>query len=1022
MSSIHSVILACRGRRAPGIGIRILRCKKRFCSAAVFVALLAGMPLVMARGLYEGGQLEAQTLNAALRAFSEQTGLQVIYTAEISEGLMSPGIQHPKTNVEALTQLLSQTALSFKFINHRTVTIFTRVVTDKLVSNPQVPKDVPPKPGRVLVEEVVISGIRYSLARANDIKRHADSVVDVIVAEDIGKFPDTNVAESLQRVTGVSIDRSKGEGRFVSIRGLGPDFVRVTINGRTAPADGVNDPIIENRPTGRAFSFDQLQSEMVSALQVYKSPMASISEGGLGGTVNIVTPRPLDMARTLSIQGAGVYDEFNDGETSPRLSGLYSEKFLDDSVGVVVSAAYFDRGARQDLIDVLGYSSRDFDLNGDTVTDISGDFIGNLRPFIYFDERTRTNFNSTVQWEISDDLALTVDALYTHFDIEENIIGLPFRTDTAIPNATNVEVDGNGTVVRFDSTNSQARSDANDFQIQKDSLILGANLEWVTGALVSKFDISYISNESDDVRKRVAADAVVDLPLSYWADTGSDVPSAVLATPALLNDSNSYGLTFLREDRFYTSDSEFQLKADFEWAVEWGQDFVQIASVDFGLSYQDHEREVDFDRLQVNSPFAGESLTAFARAFPADDFLSSIDGLNTFTDSWATFDVHSVFNHYLGDRLNEIDPAVLANTEAVENDFKVIEENLAAYAQLNFDGEAGETPYRGNVGLRIVRTNQTSLGNLVPIISVDQPTETTVFGELSGIKVKNDYTEILPSANIVFDLTDSYVLRAAVGKVMTRPVLQDLAPGLTKFNPSTAILVKGNPNLKPFIAWQAEISGEWYFDEDAIFSTGFFWKSVDSFINPVTTVAPFVNPNGQSTVDLAGTPLILNTTLPVNEEGATITGFELNFSNQFDSLPAPFDGFGASLNYTFVSSDAAFVNPASGATFDIPGLSRDTFNAVMFYEKGPFSGRVAYNRRSSFLERVAGFSANPEFVDAYSQWDAGMSWDINDRFTLTLEGINITESNVRKYSSVGERMRSVNATGRRFQLGFRALL
>ncbi len=876
------------------------------------------------------------------------------------------------------------------------------------------------KESQYVLEEVQVTGIRRSMEKANDMKRESGGVMDAIAAEDIGKFPDTNVAESLQRITGVAIDRNKGEGRFVSIRGLGPDFVRVTVNGRTAPADGVNDPIIENRPTGRAFSFDQLQSEMVSALQVYKSPMASISEGGLGGTVNIVTPRPLNMDRTLSIQGAGVYDEFNDGEISPRISGLYSEKFLDDTVGIVVSAAYFDRGARQDLIDVLGYSSRDFDLNGDTVTDVTGDFIGNLRPFIYFDERTRTNFNTTIQWEISDDLELTVDALYTNFDIEESIIGMPFRTGTAIPNATNVEVDGNGTVVRFDSTNSQARSDANDFQIQKDSLVLGANLEWVTGALISKLDVSYISNESDDVRKRVAADAVVDIPFSYWVDSGSAVPSTTLGTPGLLNDPDTYGLTFLREDRFYTSDEEFQLKADFELDVDWDVSFSRIVSVDFGLSYQDHEREVDFDRLQINSPFAGESLSAFSRSFPTGDFLDSIDGLSTFTNSWATFDVNSVFNHYLNERRGEIDPAVLANTEAAENDFTVSEENQAAYVQLNFEGEAGETPFRGNVGVRVVRTNQTSSGNLVPIISVDQPTETAVFGELSGIKVKNDYTEILPSANIAFDLTDSYVLRAAVGKVMTRPVLQDLAPGVTKFNPSTAILVKGNPNLKPFVAWQAEISGEWYFDDDAIFSTGFFWKSVDSFINPVTTVAPFVNPNGQPTVDLAGTPLILNTTLPINEDGAVINGFEVNFSNQFDSLPAPFDGFGTSLNYTFVSSDAEFVNPASGATFDIPGLSRDTFNAVVFYEKGPFSGRVAYNRRSSFLERVAGFSANPEFVDAYSQWDASMSWDIDDRYTVTLEGINLTESNVRKYSSIEERMRYVNATGRRFQVGFRA--
>ena len=878
------------------------------------------------------------------------------------------------------------------------------------------------------LEEVIVYGsYSQSLANSNELKRNADSVIDAISAEDLGKFPDTNVAESLQRITGLSIDRNKGEGRYVTIRGLGPNFVRVTVNGRTAPATGENTPTTESRPTQRAFSFDQVQSEMVSRLEVYKSPLASVTEGGLGGTVNIVTPKPLELDQTIKLSAFGAYEELSD-EITPRVSGLFSDKYLDDSLGFLFAASYFDRSIREDNIDVTGYAPVSLDFDGDGTNELTGvDITRNLRTFLQEEERERINVNSTIQWRFNEDMDLTFDFMYTRFDSNELITGAPFRTGVAraagaINSAT---LGSNNTVVTFDSTRSGFRSDANQFDVVKESFLFGGNLIWEKDKLTSNIDFSYVENDSADRRKRVAADpaAVTDFPLAFDFSS-SFIPETTISVPAILNDPSRFALNFLRDDRFASNDSELQIKGDFELLTEFNMLSNDITSIEFGVNYQDHEREVDFDRIQANAGnFAaggGSSLVAFANEFPVDNFLTGFD--TTFPTSWVTWDIDAAFQHFFMDRRNEIDPARLdpSRIEAAENDFLIEEENIAGYIQANFEGSFGNVPYRGNAGVRVAHTTQTSFGNIVPILRFDQPTETATFGTLTEAVVENSYTEVLPTFNLAFDISDDFVFRMGGGKVLSRPVLQELAPAITSFNPSTGTVVLGNPNLDPFTAWQADLSGEWYFDDDAIFAVGLFWKKVESFINPLTTRQPFINPDGTQATDLAGAPLVIDTVFPQNEDGATISGFEINYTNQFNSLPSPFDGLGTVINYTYVTSDAEFVNPASGDSFDVPGLSKDTFNLVLFYEKGPFSGRVAYNKRNDFLEVVSGFGANPEFVNDFSQVDASASWTFNERFTAVFEAVNLTEEQSSKFSSFPNRLRFINDTGRRFQFGLRA--
>ncbi len=879
------------------------------------------------------------------------------------------------------------------------------------------------------IEEVRVVGYVEALKKALSVKREASSVVDVISAEDIGKFPDTNVAESLQRITGVAIDRNNGEGRFVSIRGLGPDFVRVTINGRTAPATGENNPVIEQRPVGRAFSFDQIQSEMVSRLDTYKNPAATISDGGLGGSVNIVTPRPLEIKSTRNISAFGAYEQLAN-EVMPRISGLFSHKFMDDRLGILISAAYYERQVREDNVDTTGWSERTFFAGAQN--EVKGFYPQNLRAFLVDEERKRTNFNATVQYGVTESIRLTADFFYTRFDSDSLIPGFPIRTGVSAGAPVVAEINSDDTVTRFESTRSGARSDANDFDALKESFTYGFNIERLGERWTSSLDISYVENDSEDLRKRFATDPSVTttFPFSYSLE-GSLIPEATVAVDGVRNDPTNYQYTFIRRDSWASNDNEFQVKMDNRYEL----DLAFLPSIQFGVSYRRHKREVDFDRLQIGrgdveaavlAAFEND-LASYAVAFPEKDFLDGVEDLQTFPNSWATWDIDSVFSYFLDQNRAALNDARFGAVaiEQPGNDFAVEEEHIAGWAQVNFEGNVGgSVPFRGNIGLRVVNTDQTSTGNFAPLLAFSQADETASRGPFSKVSVDNSYTEVLPSFNVTFDFREDIILRVGIGKLLSRPVLSALAPveGSPAFNPSTATIVLGNPELKPITAWQADVAAEWYFSDDAILAFGLFWKRVDSFINLLTTPDSFVNPDGMIPVgtDINGvTGARVDVVRPVNEDGATITGFEVNFQNQFNGLPYPFDGLGALVNYTYVSSDAEFVNPGSGGVFDIPGLSKNTFNAVLFYEKGPFSGRIAFNHRDEFLEMVAGFGGNPEFVENFAQWDMSVSWQFNERFNVVFEGVNLSDEGSSKFSSTDERLRFANHTGRRFQAGVR---
>jgi len=417
------------------------------------------------------------TVEDALKKMLDGTGLSVSISNEnlitISINKYTGGIEimHKLNKLSAAILAMASTAYS----------INTAIAQEEVSTN--------------TVEEIVVLGIRGSLQRAADVKRNAGGIVDAISSEDIGKFPDTNLAESLQRITGVSIDRSGGEGQFVTVRGFGPEFNTVLLNGRQMSTDN----------TGREFSFDLLASELVSGVNVNKTSSAKLQSGGIGSTVNIKTAKPLDIGG-FKVAGSvkGVYDA-NSSEASPQYSALISNTFADGKYGALLSVSRQERKTRRHEVATDGWLENQViasNREGFSPTTTNTFVPRNYEQRIIEEDRTRTGANVVLQFAPSDSLEITADALYSKFDVTSvgSSMGHWFTsTDFSNNAATPIVSDANGTVLNFFQSNGATDFGARNFGRPSETFSLGLNVDWqVNDNLNLNFDYSQSNSEFND--------------------------------------------------------------------------------------------------------------------------------------------------------------------------------------------------------------------------------------------------------------------------------------------------------------------------------------------------------------------------------------------------------------------------------------------------------------------------------------------------------------------------------------------
>ncbi len=865
--------------------------------------------------------------------------------------------------------------------------------------------------GRYEMEEIVVTGIRGSLEKAFNVKREADGFVDAISAEDIGKLPDQNVAEALQRVPGVAIQRNRGEGNFVSIRGLGPEYVRATLNGRT----------ITSGEVGREFDFDVLPSESISLLEVRKSPTASLEEGGIGGTINVHTARPIDLGSTATYLSArGVYSELA-SETNPRVSGSHNWVNDDATLGFVISAAYSDASIRAEEIGSFGWAANS---NFDVTTDITNDGVADpdedpifpfsANPALTLDDRDRQTLNGAFQFRPDDTFEVNVDFLYSEFDVK-------FDRFQALELLAPIEVSKNedgsvsvsdftlvgNTVVAASHTGFNMTTVRREEDRSRETSIFGFNIARRVGPWTYTGDAYYTRAESDDFQRQAVFEATQtnpddrnELAKFYEASYAYNgfIPvierAADLTNPANYTTRNQARIVQTRADE--ESGHRFDVEREiFDSSV--------VTTIKFGLGYRSRTKEV-----------------ASARATTNPGALGPIDGLYvTLSGSFAGGDSVGLTRLLFPD-IDATHEYVYTQSEASQipgaeplNSFTVEEDVLSAYLQLDLEGSVGDTPYTGNVGLRFVDTHQTSSGFAATGLRItavdgsmlspdDNLTVGVVQSETGPVSFNNSYTNVLPSLNLAFELKDDLFLRLAASETVTRPTLNNLAPRLT-INATQRSGSAGNPELDPFTATSFDLGVEWYFAGSSALYGTLFRKKIDDLVVQVTQIETI----GEVTFERG-------LTRPRNSDSADVDGLELGYTHAYQS------GFGVATNVTYTDSSAEFDSASiTDEVFTLEGLSEISYNIAVFYEQGPWQARMAYNYRDEFVRQTVANWGGTIFRNDYAQLDASVSYTITTNYTVFVEGINITDSETEEFFNVEERPIGFGVVGPRYSIGFR---
>ncbi len=909
-----------------------------------------------------------------------------------------------------------------------------------------------------VLEEVVVTGYRQSQINAIEAKRESTGFVDAVSAEDIGKLPDRNVAEALQRVPGVAIQRSRGEGDFVSIRGLGPDFVRGSINGRSflSATEAVDAQFNGNLNTsaGRASNFDVLPSEIINTLQVIKTPSARHAEGGIAGVVNVQTARPLALGTKAVGTVQGTYRDFNE-DFDPSGSVLGSWVNTDRTFGVLGSVAFSTRSLREDFSRHFGYF-QSFGLTTplDTDNDGVGDATPNDVPFplsnnaeVYFEDRDRTTFFGTAQWYPGNETEVLFDVTYSERDVEinhQNLIFLPIASDADLLAAGQVVNDDGSVQVGnlltngvFTNIPSSLRPEVTtDLQNYNDELLsLGLNVEREIGSWTVTGDLSYAKAEGANSFDRIR----IDGNNGTFAFNTTVGPNGFTIREAAGSSATSDPDVFvisLIEDRIATNEDEevaFQLDGSLD--IDRGI----FSSFEVGFRARSREKRQarasalvnigqDFPAVQTALPLSTTGFLTGASNFFDGDWDSSID-YNTLVFP----DNGPIRRAVTGMGVSLPVPADPTGTFVVEED------TLAAYFQLNLDGEIGGLLFLGDVGVRIVNTDQAISGFVGELKLRDTggmdttKADSLSIGEADPISFDDNYARVLPSVNLRMELSENLYARFAASKTLTRPTFNDLAPGFSNINPNSSTnfngdnfavsLVAGNPGLKPYESTNFDIGLEWYFADASVLYASVFYKELDDYIATFTNTV---------VSELAGEPLRITgieqdgsssripadqLVQPDNQGIAELSGLELGYSHAFDN------GFGFIINVTVVDNTAEFAS--TGASIAFPGVSDLSYNVTGFYESGRFQARLSYSYRDDYLlvASAVGFGGQI-YAEEYGQLDAALSYRVFDNVSIFVEAVNLSDENQDQFTrlpnGLGDWFYSESHNGMRATVGVTA--
>ncbi|OGB00822.1 MAG: hypothetical protein A3E25_10130 [Burkholderiales bacterium RIFCSPHIGHO2_12_FULL_69_20] len=875
-------------------------------------------------------------------------------------------------------------------------------------------------------QEVVVTGIRRGIESAISVKKNADSIVEAISAEDIGKLPDTSIAESIARLPGVAAQRTAGRASQISIRGMAPDFSTTLLNGREIASTG----------DSRSAEYDQFPSELVNGVTIYKTPDASLIGQGLSGTVNIQSVRPLDVGkRTVAVNyrkqklGVGSVAE-GDGY---RASLSYIDQFADRTIGIALGFARLDEtggtstrtdnwgGGRYNTVTNVGNGSKPDPADPTkTVDDCKpGVDAGCYNvPYngygLFADQTTQTRDGAmaVLQYKPNKNFSSTLDIFYSKFDQVKATKGLQMPLNDSWAGGaydqpgqllSPVVSGSNVTSGSFNNVRSVVRNDA-ESTLDKVTSIGWNNKLTLDNQWTLNADLSH----SKSTRSGGIVEVYAGTPQATLGTAAMDTvafTNAGLFTPTLnytdrdlikITDVQGWGggtgspqagYSKLPNVKDQSDALRFSAKKDLA-------DNGWIAAVEAGLNYQKREKTRAFveGRLVV----AGDTTGLGSVAIPGSSNLSFL-GVTV-----PTFDPLAM----IGNGLNVVGKL---HPDIYNKDWTVHEKVTTGFIRGDIDRQLFGYPVRGNVGLQLVHTSQDSNA-----FNVDRDTSSCQNDQTcpaAGISQGTSYYDVLPSLNLAFDIGNDQVVRFALARVMARPTLNDMRASTGfGYNTNDAILKgdAGNPYLKPFRANALDLSYEKYFGTKAYVGAAAFYKDLSTYILKQDVITNFTGLITPTTYNPGGNVIgLLNQ--PINGSGGSIQGIELSASVPFNMVAKALDGFGAQLSYSYTDSSvtlpvSAFaVDGVSTAKINLPGLSKEVAGLTFYYEKGGFSARVASRFRSDFVGEVADFAGDRRltYIKSETITDLQLSYEFQGGpakgLSLLLQANNLTDTPYVRY-------------------------
>ena len=864
------------------------------------------------------------------------------------------------------------------------------------------------------VESVVVTGIRISLEKSLEAKRNADTHVDVITAEDIGKMPDKNVADSLQRVPGVTISSAGAtEGGFdendrVSLRGTNPSLTQTLINGHGVAS---GDWFILNQvgTVGRSVSYTLLPSELVGQVIIHKSSEASLIEGGVAGSVDIITRKPLDFRKPLTMEASlGAVRASLPEKTDPQVSALINWKNDTNTVGVLLQGFSEKRHLRRDGVELLRY---EVIAPGSAVAlahpDLSGVFYPGLLGVAFFEqERKRDGGLIDVQIKASNELTLDFSAFSSKL------------------NASNYNRNYLQWGTRF--LNSGAGQSPDAGYVVRQNTLVQANFAGVAGTQYGIYDQISRPNESADsnffafdAKFRPSDKLTLSSKLGTSTGHGKTPTQDVAEWDFAVGSGTSWKLNGVNSAPSFAfgnaNNSNLSAVAGLDWMFgtqntnvidkeDWAQldgeyalDAGAFTTLKFGARRNTHERNSNgtinqrpaLDGSAFNaanwpktfSNYPSNFGSGLGGGFPASVWYYTAAQLSDFASKYA-------YRPTDGSR------------EDFTQEFGVKETNTAAYVQGNFEGKG----WSGNAGLRLVETKEHVLNYNGATPQTPGVILTSLFGPFTITPTEHKYNDVLPSVNFKFDLDKNLVARLAASKTMTRADYSSLASSVSLSPPAVATGTGtgsgGNPDLKPIRSSNFDATLEYYFAPRSLVQATLFHMKLDNYIGLGQVTKSFTTfstafPNGRQN------DYVLS--VPINSSGK-VSGVELSYEQPIGS------NFGVSTNYTYADAKEAGGGPLVGA-------SKNTYNLSGYYEDQLFSLRLSYTYRSSFY---SGLDRNTAFYqDDVANVSAAFGYKFSDNLSFTLDAQNLNNPKLKYFALNNDQPRSIYQNGRQFYLNAR---